>query len=129
MAESGTITDQMFREIVNADVCVALLTGFNPNVFYELAVAQAAARPLVILIEKGQSLPFDVKDLRCIEYETVSMSRMVHGTYADRWRRCSKISSDKAGRRGTCLRSALYFRRTLCRAFCSSQKLGDLANS
>jgi hypothetical protein len=84
MAESGTITDQMFREIVNADVCVALLTGFNPNVFYELAVAQAAARPLVILIEKGQSLPFDVKDLRCIEYETVSMSRMVHGTYSDR---------------------------------------------
>ena len=25
--------------------------------------------------------------------------------------------------------SALYLRRTLCRAFCSSQKLGDFANS
>ena len=31
----------------------SLLTGFNPNVFYELAVAQSAARPVVILIEKG----------------------------------------------------------------------------
>ena len=84
MAESGTITEQMFREIVNADVCVVLLTGFNPNVFYELAVAQSAARPVVILIEKGQPLPFDIKDLRCIQYEMVPISRLVKGTYADR---------------------------------------------
>jgi O-acetyl-ADP-ribose deacetylase (regulator of RNase III) len=84
MAESGTITEQMFREIVNADVCVVLLTGFNPNVFYELAIAQAAARPVVILIEKGLALPFDVKDLRCIQYEMIPISRLVKGTYADR---------------------------------------------
>jgi O-acetyl-ADP-ribose deacetylase (regulator of RNase III) len=84
MAESGTITEQMFREIVAADVCVVLLTGFNPNVFYELAVAQSAARPVVILIEKGLTLPFDVKDLRCIQYEMVPISRLVKGTYADR---------------------------------------------
>jgi O-acetyl-ADP-ribose deacetylase (regulator of RNase III) len=84
MAESGTITEQMFREIVNADVCVVLLTGFNPNVFYELAIAQAAARPVVILIEKGLSMPFDVKDLRSIQYEMVPISRLVKGTYADR---------------------------------------------
>jgi len=84
MVESGTITEQMFREIVGADVCVVLLTGFNPNVFYELAVAQAAARPVVILIEKGQNLPFDVKDLRSIQYEMAPISRLVKGTFADR---------------------------------------------
>jgi hypothetical protein len=84
MAESGTITEQMFREIVNADVCVVLLTYSNPNVFYELAVAQSAARPVVILIEKGQPLPFDVKDLRCIQYEMVPISRLVKGVYAGR---------------------------------------------
>jgi len=84
MVESGTITEQMFREIVNADLCVVLLTGFNPNVFYELAVAQAAARPVVILIEKGQTLPFDVKDLRSIQYEMAPISRLVRGTFADR---------------------------------------------
>ncbi len=84
MAESGTITEQMFREIVTADVCVVVLTGSNPNVFYELAVAQSAARPVVILIEKGCVLPFDVKDLRCIQYEMVPVSRLVKGTFADR---------------------------------------------
>ena len=32
--ESGKISDQMFRSIVQEDLCVAVLTGFNPNVFY-----------------------------------------------------------------------------------------------
>jgi hypothetical protein len=84
IAESGTITDEMFREIVNADVCVVLLTGFNPNVFYELAVAQSAACPVILLIEKGLALPFDVKDMRCVQYEMVPISRLVKGIYADR---------------------------------------------
>lgn len=84
MAEAGTITEQMFREIVSADVCVVVLTGFNPNVFYELAVAQSAARPVVLLIEKGVALPFDIKDLRCIQYEMVPISRLVKGAFAER---------------------------------------------
>jgi hypothetical protein len=84
IAESGAISEQMFRAIVGADVCVVLLTGFNPNVFYELAIAQAASRPVVMLIEKGQILPFDVKDLRCIQYEMTPVSTLVKGVFADR---------------------------------------------
>jgi O-acetyl-ADP-ribose deacetylase (regulator of RNase III) len=52
-------------------------------VFYELAVAQCAARPTLLLIEKGQDLPFDVKDLRTIEYEMQPIGRLVDGYYAD----------------------------------------------
>jgi O-acetyl-ADP-ribose deacetylase (regulator of RNase III) len=80
--QMGGITKQMFDEILKADLCVAILTGHNPNVFYELAVAQAAARPVIMLIEKGQSLPFDVKDLRCVEYELQPVTRLVQGVYA-----------------------------------------------
>lgn len=65
----GRITDQMFQSILEEDFCIAVLSYFNPNVFYELAVAQCAARPVIILIEKGQSIPFDVRDLRCVEYD------------------------------------------------------------
>ena len=36
----GRITEQMFNSILEEDLCVAILTFFNPNVFYELAVAQ-----------------------------------------------------------------------------------------
>lgn len=67
--EPGRITDQMFREILNADFCIALLTGQNPNVFYELAVAQSAGKPVIVLAEKREELPFDVKDMRCLYYD------------------------------------------------------------
>jgi O-acetyl-ADP-ribose deacetylase (regulator of RNase III) len=82
MPESGRITRQMFREIFQADICVVVLTGFSPNVFYELAVAQCAARPTILLIEEGNVLPFDVKDLRCIQYRLQPIGPLVDGHYA-----------------------------------------------
>jgi len=69
LEKPGRISDQMFRAIYESDLCVAVLTGYNPNVFYELAVAQSANRPVIILIEQGQALPFDIKDLRSITYD------------------------------------------------------------
>jgi hypothetical protein len=56
-------------EIQASDLCVAVLTGHNPNVFYELALAQAARRPVIILIEKHEEIPFDIRDLRCVAYD------------------------------------------------------------
>jgi hypothetical protein len=64
----GRITDQMFQSILGDDLCIAILSFQNPNVYYELAVAQSAARPVIILNHKGHPLPFDLKDLRVIEY-------------------------------------------------------------
>jgi|GEM_PF-5684912 len=68
MDEPGRITSQMISAILEYDLCIAVLTGHNPNVFYELAVAQAARRPVILMILKGDSVPFDVKDYRVIEY-------------------------------------------------------------
>jgi hypothetical protein len=82
LLEPGKITDQMFREIFSSDLCVALLTGHNPNVFYELALAQAARRPVVVLIDKNEELPFDVRDLRCVVYDLKPKS-LFNNTYVD----------------------------------------------
>lgn len=68
-AQVGKISEQMFGSILGDDLCIAILSGHNPNVFYELAVAQCAARPVIILIQKGESIPFDIKDLRVVEYD------------------------------------------------------------
>src|SRR5688500_18607656 len=64
----GWITEQVFEEIYTANICIADLSFGNPNVFYELGVAQSAKRPVITLIEKGQTIPFDIRDFRCIEY-------------------------------------------------------------
>jgi len=65
----GKISDQMFTSILKDDLCIALLTFQNPNVYYELAVAQSAARPVIILALKGTTLPFDIKDMRVVYYD------------------------------------------------------------
>ena len=69
LAEPGLITEQMIAAILSYDLCIADLSGQNPNVFYELAIAQAAERPVVLLKRAGEAIPFDVKDYRLIEYD------------------------------------------------------------
>lgn len=62
----GSITVQIVRSIITADVVIADLTGKNPNVYYELALAHAFDRPVVILVDDPSSLAFDMKDQRVI---------------------------------------------------------------
>ena len=65
----GRITRQMYDDILSADFCIALLHGHNPNVFYELAVAHSAGVPVILLSEKGNDPPFDLKDERLLHYD------------------------------------------------------------
>jgi O-acetyl-ADP-ribose deacetylase (regulator of RNase III) len=81
LTEPGRISEQMFREILDDDLCIAVLTFFNPNVFYELAIAQCASRPVVILLLKGQKPPFDIADLRVIAYD-LDVDAIQSGDYA-----------------------------------------------
>jgi hypothetical protein len=65
----GRITRQIYDDILTADFCIAILHGFNPNVFYELAVAHSAGIPSILLSEKGIDPPFDLKDERLLHYD------------------------------------------------------------
>ncbi|TFF96329.1 MAG: hypothetical protein EU544_00845, partial [Promethearchaeota archaeon] len=77
----GKITDQMFDAIFGHDLCVAVVTEQpNPNVFYEIAIAQCAKKPLIILIPKGSKPPFDIHTIRCIEYD-LSIEAFLNRTY------------------------------------------------
>lgn len=69
LMEPGRISDQMFRELFSDDLCIALVTGRNPNVFYELALAQASGRPVIVLLSRDEELPFDIQDLRSVRYD------------------------------------------------------------
>jgi len=81
MDEPGKITDQMIRAIRDYEISIAVLTDHNPNVFYEIAIAQAWAKPIVLLILKGQEIPFDVKDYRVVEYD-LEPRNIYNGTWA-----------------------------------------------
>lgn len=62
------ITPELIDKIQSSDLIVSVLTELNPNVFFEMGVAQAWCRPLVCLAKSGTALPFDVKDLNTVYY-------------------------------------------------------------
>lgn len=65
---AGKIIDQVWRGISSAKVLVAELTSRNPNVFYELGLAHALEKPVVLISSNEADVPFDLQHIRVIYY-------------------------------------------------------------
>jgi hypothetical protein len=66
---TGKIIDQVWRGINAAKVLVAELTTRNPNVFYELGLAHALRKPVVLVSSNEADVPFDLQHIRVIYYD------------------------------------------------------------
>lgn len=66
---AGKIMDQVWSGISAAKVLVAELTTRNPNVFYELGLAHALKKPVVLVSSNEADVPFDLKHIRVIYYD------------------------------------------------------------
>jgi hypothetical protein len=66
---TGKIMDQIWRGIGGARVLVAELTSKNPNVFYELGLAHALEKPVVLVSSNQDDVPFDLRHIRAIFYD------------------------------------------------------------
>ena len=64
------ILKDIVRGIEKSDLIVADLTDSNPNVFYELGLAHALNKPVIMLSQEIEDLPFDLKSYRVIPYMT-----------------------------------------------------------
>ncbi|MEL6781593.1 MAG: hypothetical protein AAFY43_08315 [Pseudomonadota bacterium] len=93
----GKITDQIYEDILQADLIIAVLTESNPNVYYELAIAQSAAKPVILLLEKGFDAPFDIKDHRIIYYD-FDAQRIFNRTYVTQLRAAMLHIDSRRGR-------------------------------
>ena len=69
----GLITDQIWHGIRHADVVVADISGSNPNVFYELGVAHALGKEVVIVAQGVERPPFDVSTARLLRYDPADL--------------------------------------------------------
>ncbi len=63
------IMGDVWKMIQDADVLVAELTDKNPNVFYELGLGHAIGKPIVLISETIDDVPFDLQQLRVILYD------------------------------------------------------------
>lgn len=66
---TGKIIDQIWSGINAAKVLVAELTSRNPNVFYELGLAHALRKPVVLVSSNEADVPFDLQHIRVIYYD------------------------------------------------------------
>jgi len=66
---AGKIMDQIWSGISAATVLVAELTTRNPNVFYELGLAHALEKPVVLVSSNEGDVPFDLQQIRVIYYD------------------------------------------------------------
>jgi hypothetical protein len=63
------ITWDIWERINRARFLVADLTDLNANVFYELGLAHALSKEVVLITQSMEFVPFDLKALRCICYD------------------------------------------------------------
>lgn len=71
IARSTTITNEIIQLIQESELCLIVLTGHNPNVFYEAGRRHETGRPFIQLMRKGETLPFDVASIRTILYDDI----------------------------------------------------------
>jgi hypothetical protein len=68
--KAGVIVEQIRDEIARADLVIAVCTGRNANVFYELGMAEALGHTPILVAASARHLPFDKAHCRCHMYGT-----------------------------------------------------------
>lgn len=58
--DKDLIMADIIQQMFEVDLVIADLSGYNPNVFYELGIRHCAQKPAIHLIKIGQSTPFDL---------------------------------------------------------------------
>lgn len=64
----GDIFPEMLKLIVKANLIIANINGRNSNVLYELGIAQALDKPVILISREPEKLPIDIKSKKFLIY-------------------------------------------------------------
>ena len=70
---ANAIVRDITRCIYSARLIIADVSGRNPNVLYELGLAHAAKKPVIILVQQEEDIPFDLKHIRYLTYDALNL--------------------------------------------------------
>ncbi len=69
-AFSASINQEMFEYIMYSRIAFADISGFNPNVFYEIGARHSAQESGTVLFRQtGHAVPFDITSIKVFEYD------------------------------------------------------------
>ena len=69
LSRSSTIINDIWDFTKSATIVLADLTEKNPNVFYELGLAHALAKPAILVANSMDDVPFDLRALRIVIFD------------------------------------------------------------
>ena len=68
-AFASSINQEMFEYIMYSRMAFADISGFNPNVFYEIGARHSAQESgTVVFRQAGHEIPFDIRTIKIFEY-------------------------------------------------------------
>jgi hypothetical protein len=70
----GDLSTNVWRSITQAGVIVADVSVPNPNVYYEIALADALGKPVFLFKQKSVTLPADFGGIHYYEYDIANIS-------------------------------------------------------
>lgn len=68
VAVAGSITEQLYQGIETSDLIICDITHSNPNVMYELGYAHALRKPVILISQRSEHMPFDVRSVLTLFY-------------------------------------------------------------
>ena len=66
---ASAIVSDVWNAIADAQVLIADCTGRNANVFYELGIAHALGKPVILITQSNEDIPFDIQHIRVVNYD------------------------------------------------------------
>lgn len=69
LPHSNSITEEIVKNLREADLIIADTTDNNPNCFYEIGYRAALSKPLILIRNSEGNIPFDVAGINIIDYK------------------------------------------------------------
>ena len=63
-----SVVDDIFKIIVQSRFVIGDLTKRNPNVLYEIGIAHARNRDVLMIVQNDDDIPFDLQHIRFVKY-------------------------------------------------------------
>ena len=77
MYTAGVVFEDIWNRLQEAQIVIADATGKNPNVFYEMGLAHALGKDVIIITQSVDDIPFDLRHKRVIVYDKEKLETLV----------------------------------------------------
>jgi hypothetical protein len=74
--DNREIMEDIWESICRARVVVADVSDRNPNVFYELGICHTLGKEVIVVTQRSEDVPFDIRHRRFIQYHPEKMASL-----------------------------------------------------